>query len=319
MGGSIPAVEAIQRLLGMDAALARLRPGRTNRVHSPEREVRAALLHQRYVRPRHAAGRARQARLRRPRMSSEAAGQSSSGATAISSCPSRDAGAARGAQEEIASGSRRAGRTPRPSARRPSTAAALRHGRRAQCRNPALRRVNNPVRTSPTPTATVMRGARMATWSADLIGPDVKFHHCKINLKLPGARTEVGYHQDFAYDAAHQRRRRHGACCSSTTSTPSNGCLTVVPGSHKGPMLFAVRRRALHRRRRRPRSGPGCLAREVPMHRCRRQRLPDAHAACPRLGRQSRGPFARPLHLCLHRRRRLPARAATRWPTRTRA
>ena len=44
-----------------------------------------------------------------------------------------------------------------------------------------------------------MRDIRMTDMVADLIGPNVKFHHCKINLKLPGARTEVAYHQDFAY------------------------------------------------------------------------------------------------------------------------
>jgi phytanoyl-CoA hydroxylase len=44
-----------------------------------------------------------------------------------------------------------------------------------------------------------MPESAMVDMVADLIGPDVKFHHCKINLKLPGSHTEVGYHQDFAY------------------------------------------------------------------------------------------------------------------------
>ena len=34
-----------------------------------------------------------------------------------------------------------------------------------------------------------MLDARTVDMVADLVGPDVKFHHCKINLKLPGART----------------------------------------------------------------------------------------------------------------------------------
>ncbi len=81
---------------------------------------------------------------------------------------------------------------------------------------PALRRVNNPSDISQAFRA-VMQESAMVDMVADLIGPDVKFHHCKINLKLPGSHTEVGYHQDFAYTPAQQRRRGHGAPACSTT------------------------------------------------------------------------------------------------------
>jgi hypothetical protein len=49
---------------------------------------------------------------------------------------------------------------------------------------PALRRVNNPSDIS-TAFGAVMRDAPVVDMVADLIGPDVKFHHCKINLKCP--------------------------------------------------------------------------------------------------------------------------------------
>ncbi len=71
-------------------------------------------------------------------------------------------------------------------------------GAEHSARNPALRRINNPSDISPAFEA-VMRNAAVVDMVADLIGPDVKFHHCKINLKLPGSKTEVGYHQDFPY------------------------------------------------------------------------------------------------------------------------
>ena len=71
---------------------------------------------------------------------------------------------------------------------------------------PALRRVNNPSEIDDA-YMEVMRDSAMTDMVAALIGPDVKHHHCKINLKLPGTHTEVRYHQDFAYNAAHQRRR----------------------------------------------------------------------------------------------------------------
>jgi ectoine hydroxylase-related dioxygenase (phytanoyl-CoA dioxygenase family) len=100
---------------------------------------------------------------------------------------------------------------------------------------PALRRINNPSDISDA-YLEVMRDAGTVDMVADLIGPDVKFHHCKINLKLPGARTEVSYHQDFAY-TPHTNDDIVTALLFLDDNDQTNGALTVVPGSHKGPML----------------------------------------------------------------------------------
>ncbi len=101
-------------------------------------------------------------------------------------------------------------------------------------RRPALRRVNNPSDISPAYTD-VMRGAALVDMVGDLIGPDVKFHHCKINLKLPGSETEVGYHQDFAY-TPHTNDDVVTALVMLDDMTEENGCLKGVPGSHRGPL-----------------------------------------------------------------------------------
>jgi len=58
---------------------------------------------------------------------------------------------------------------------------------------PALRRINNPAEISNLFHA-VMTDAPMVDMVADLIGPDVKYHHCKINSKLPGSQMVVHYH-----------------------------------------------------------------------------------------------------------------------------
>jgi ectoine hydroxylase-related dioxygenase (phytanoyl-CoA dioxygenase family) len=100
--------------------------------------------------------------------------------------------------------------------------------------HPALRRVNNPSDISPAFTA-VMTAAPVVDMVADLIGPDVKFHHCKINLKLSGTETAVGYHQDFAY-TPHSNDDIVTALIMLDDMTEENGCLMVVPGSHKGPV-----------------------------------------------------------------------------------
>ena len=107
-------------------------------------------------------------------------------------------------------------------------------GEEHSAERPALRRVNNPSDTSPV-YRDVIQNAAMVDMVTDLIGPDVKFHHCKINVKLPGSKTEVGYHQDFAY-TPHTNDDIVTALLMLDDMTLENGCLTVVPGSHRGPL-----------------------------------------------------------------------------------
>ncbi len=99
---------------------------------------------------------------------------------------------------------------------------------------PALRRINNPSDISDV-FLDVMRDAATVDIVADLIGPDVKFHHCKINLKLPGSDTTVAYHQDFLF-TPHTNSDVVTALLMLDDVTEQNGCLRVVPGSHEGPL-----------------------------------------------------------------------------------
>ncbi len=108
-------------------------------------------------------------------------------------------------------------------------------GEEHSAERPALRRVTNPTDISAAYEA-VMRDSPMVDMVADLVGPNVKFHHSKINLKLPGANTEVGYHQDFPY-TPHTNDDIVTALLMLDEVTEENGCLMVVPGSHRGPLL----------------------------------------------------------------------------------
>jgi len=99
---------------------------------------------------------------------------------------------------------------------------------------PALRRVAAPADISEA-YYQVMADSRMTELVADLIGPDLRFHHCKINSKLPGAATQVKWHQDFLYDP-HSNTDLVTALLMLDEVTDENGPLEVVPGSHTGPL-----------------------------------------------------------------------------------
>jgi ectoine hydroxylase-related dioxygenase (phytanoyl-CoA dioxygenase family) len=99
---------------------------------------------------------------------------------------------------------------------------------------PALRRVASPTEIS-TAYENVSFNSRMADIVADLIGPNIRFHHSKVNSKLPGAKTVVKWHQDFPFDP-HSNDDQITALLFVDDVTPENGPLQIVPGSHKGPL-----------------------------------------------------------------------------------
>ena len=99
--------------------------------------------------------------------------------------------------------------------------------------SPALRRVQSPEEISDV-YADVMRNARMVDLVAELIGPAIKFHHGKVNSKLPGAATQVKFHQDFTFQPM-TNDDMITALLFVDDVTLENGPLEVVPGSHRGP------------------------------------------------------------------------------------
>lgn len=99
---------------------------------------------------------------------------------------------------------------------------------------PALRRVNSPVEVSQA-FYDVMASSRMTDCVADLIGPNVKFHHSKVNSKLPGAATKVKWHQDFPF-TPHSNDDIVTALLLLDDMTEENGALEVLAGSHRGAL-----------------------------------------------------------------------------------
>lgn len=68
---------------------------------------------------------------------------------------------------------------------------------------------------------------------ADLVGPDVKFHHSKLNFKWSGGGEEVKWHQDISF----WPHTNYSPCTAGTyiyDCGAAQGPLGVVKGSHLG-------------------------------------------------------------------------------------
>lgn len=96
---------------------------------------------------------------------------------------------------------------------------------------PLLRRVNSPTEISEA-YLDVVANSRIPDMVADFIGPNVKFHHSKINAKLPGAGTEVKWHQDFPF-TPHSNDDLVTALLALDDVDETNGPLIAALGSHK--------------------------------------------------------------------------------------
>jgi ectoine hydroxylase-related dioxygenase (phytanoyl-CoA dioxygenase family) len=99
---------------------------------------------------------------------------------------------------------------------------------------PVLRRIKNPADHDP-----LYRWAAFDSPIPDivtqLIGPSIRFHHSKLNLKgrLVGAPVEV--HQDAAF-YPHSNDDVLAVGLLLDDATAANGAMAVLPGSHRGPI-----------------------------------------------------------------------------------
>lgn len=101
--------------------------------------------------------------------------------------------------------------------------------------HPSLRRVTSPTEISASYLQTALK-SRMAEIAAQLIGHNgTRFHHSKINSKLPHTATQVKWHQDFLF-TPHSNDSLITALLMVSDVTPENGPLNVIPGSHNGPL-----------------------------------------------------------------------------------
>ena len=100
---------------------------------------------------------------------------------------------------------------------------------------PRLRRIKLPHRISPV-MADLMRSDHILAPVRDLIGPDLRLHTTKLNMKSAGYGAAIEWHQDFAF-YPHTNDDVLAVGVILDDMAEENGPLMVFPGSHKGPVF----------------------------------------------------------------------------------
>ncbi len=99
---------------------------------------------------------------------------------------------------------------------------------------PRVRRIKLPHRLSPV-FAELMRSDWILAPVRDLIGPSLRLHTSKLNMKSAGYGAAVEWHQDWAF-YPHTNDDILAVGVILDDMAEENGPLKVFPGSHKGPV-----------------------------------------------------------------------------------
>ena len=101
--------------------------------------------------------------------------------------------------------------------------------------DPRVRRVKRPDLQSDF-FDRLMRSDRILDVARDLIGPDIRLHTTKLNMKRASYGAPVAWHQDFAF-YPHTNADVLAIGIVFDDMAEENGPLQVIPGSHRGPVL----------------------------------------------------------------------------------
>ncbi len=99
---------------------------------------------------------------------------------------------------------------------------------------PRLRRIKNPIAQHEVYDQ-ALRHQGILDRVEQLIGPGVRRNNTKLNMKEPAHGSAVEWHQDWAfYPHTNDDVLAVGVCLDDMTE--ENGCMLMVPGSHKGEL-----------------------------------------------------------------------------------
>ena len=99
---------------------------------------------------------------------------------------------------------------------------------------PRLRRIKNPIAQHEVYDRT-LRHPGILDRVEQLIGPGLRRQNTKLNMKEPDHGSAVEWHQDWAfYPHTNDDVLAVGVCLDDMTE--ENGCMLMIPGSHKGEL-----------------------------------------------------------------------------------
>lgn len=99
---------------------------------------------------------------------------------------------------------------------------------------PRVRRLKKPHALHPV-FSRVMRSERLLSVLVKLLGPGIRLHGSKLNIKAPEYGSPVEWHQDWAF-YPHTNDDLLAVGVMLNDAKLENGPLMVMPGSHKGPV-----------------------------------------------------------------------------------
>ena len=98
---------------------------------------------------------------------------------------------------------------------------------------PRLRRIKEPDAQHETYWS--FSNGVIADVAADLVGPNVFFHHSKLNFKWHEGGDTVQWHQDIQF-YPHTNYSPLAIGCYLEDTGPDDGPVGIIPGSHDGPL-----------------------------------------------------------------------------------
>jgi phytanoyl-CoA hydroxylase len=100
---------------------------------------------------------------------------------------------------------------------------------------PRVRRLKEPCAIHPV-FDEISRSPAILDIVAELIGPAIRYQGSKLNMKAAAYGSPVEWHQDFAF-YPHTNDDLLAVGVALDDCTLENGCLLILPGSHRWPIL----------------------------------------------------------------------------------
>lgn len=100
--------------------------------------------------------------------------------------------------------------------------------------SPSLRRIKHPISKHPTYAKYARHGPILDIVEC-FLGPNLRYHNNKLNMKNPDNGSAVQWHQDWAF-YPHTNQDVLAVGILLDDMDPDNGPLMVLPGSHRGPV-----------------------------------------------------------------------------------